>query len=119
MALRQSKNQICSLLIVLVLTIGFNFEASFGQQCQHSSEPEVHESHDHHRNCDHSHDHHHHLGRKKLPEELAEEDDLRSEFVSHHDHDHDHHHGGDSELSGVGNVTFENLVHPCFCSFTL
>ncbi|CAI9278748.1 unnamed protein product [Lactuca saligna] len=104
MALRQSKNQICSLLIVLVLTIGFNLKASFGQQCQHSSEPEVHESHDHHHNCDHSHDHHHHhghhhhLGRKKLPEELAEEDDLRSEFVSHHDH----HHGGDSELSGVG-----------------
>ncbi|CAH1416755.1 unnamed protein product [Lactuca virosa] len=115
MALRQSKKQICSLLIVLVLTIGFNFEASFGQQCQHSSEPEVHESHEHHHNCDHSHDDHHHhhqsnddhhhhhdLGRKKLPEELAEEDDLRLEYVSHHDHNHDHHHAGDSELSGVG-----------------
>lgn len=112
MALHQSKNQICSLLLILVLTVGFNFEASFGQQCQHSIEPAVHESHDHHHNCDHdhhhhSHDHHHHhhdhdLGRKKLPEELAEEDDLRLEYVSHHDHDHDHHHEGNSELTGVG-----------------
>lgn len=114
MVLHQFKKRICSLLLIVVLTVGLNFEASFGQQCQHSSEPAIHESHDHHHNCDHSHDHHHHhhsheqhhhhhdLGRKKLPEELAEEDDLRLEYVSHHDHDHDHHHGGDSELSGVG-----------------
>ncbi|XP_024988124.1 IAA-alanine resistance protein 1 isoform X3 [Cynara cardunculus var. scolymus] len=39
---------------------------------------------------------------KKLPEELAEEEDLRLEYVSHHDHDHDHYHGGGSELTSVG-----------------
>ncbi|KAL4586474.1 hypothetical protein LXL04_011110 [Taraxacum kok-saghyz] len=109
MVIHQSESRIYSMILILVLTIGFNFEAGFGQECPHSSEPAVPESHDHLHNCDHAHDHHHHshdqrrldLGRKKLPEELAEEDDLRFEYVSHNDHDHDHYHGGDSELSGV------------------
>nr|GFD13695.1 hypothetical protein [Tanacetum cinerariifolium] len=69
----------------------------------------------HHHGCDHDHGHghdheHEHvkygLGVKRLPEELAEEEDLRMEFMSHH-HDHDYHHHGHgqgSELSGVGNV---------------
>lgn len=99
------KKQIYSLLLILILTVGFNFKASFGHQCQPSSAPAVHESHIHHHHCDHSHGHHHHdhdLGSKKLPEELAEEEDLRLEYVSHHDHDHDHYHGGGSELTGVG-----------------
>ncbi|XP_024988123.1 IAA-alanine resistance protein 1 isoform X2 [Cynara cardunculus var. scolymus] len=107
MVIHHCKKQIYSLLLILVLTVGFNFEASFGHQCQHSSAPAVHESHVHHHNCDHSHGHHHHhhdhdLGMKKLPEELAEEEDLRLEYVSHHDHDHDHYHGGGSELTSVG-----------------
>lgn len=103
------KIQIYSLLLILVMTV--NLETSFGQQCRHSSPPAVHESHVHHDHCDHSHDHHHHhhdhdheLGVKKLPEELAEEEDLRLAYMSHHDHDHrhDHYHGGDSDLSGIG-----------------
>ncbi|KAI3731663.1 hypothetical protein L1987_62852 [Smallanthus sonchifolius] len=107
--IQHSKTQIYSSLLFLILTLGFNSEASFGHQSA------VHESHIHHHNCDHSHhhhDHHHHdLGVKKLPEELAEEEDLRSEFMSHHDHDYEHYHGGDSEMSGVG-----LWVHAMGCS---
>ncbi|KAK1412095.1 hypothetical protein QVD17_33078 [Tagetes erecta] len=98
------KPQIYKSLLLLLLTLALTLQSSFG----------VHESHVHHHECDHSHDNHHHhhhhadLGVKKLPEDLAEEEDLRMEFMSHighehhHDHDHGYYHGGDSELSGVG-----------------
>ncbi|KAJ9563509.1 hypothetical protein OSB04_008669 [Centaurea solstitialis] len=88
------------LLLILILTVGFNFESSLGHQCQHHSHDDGHHHHHHH------HHDHHDLGIKKLPEELAEEEDLRMEFMSSshgdHDHDHDHYHGGGSELTGVG-----------------
>lgn len=75
--------------------------------------PAVHDGDAHH-HCDHGHDHHHshhhghHHGefhsfaeRRKLPEELAEEEDLKLlEFGSQHDHDHHH---GATELSVIGN----------------
>ncbi|KAD4982957.1 hypothetical protein E3N88_19628 [Mikania micrantha] len=101
---RHCNNQIYSLLLIFVLIIGFNFVLGFGQQCQHSSPPVVRESHAHHHNCDHHHDDHFHdFGVRKLPEELAEEEDLMLEFMSHHDdHDHDRGHYHDSDLSSLG-----------------
>jgi hypothetical protein len=36
----------------------------------------------------------------KLPEELAEEEDMKLYGFGNHDHDHDHHRG--LELSGLG-----------------
>lgn len=88
---------------------GFCLDLSFGHQCEHHESSVVHEVSHHHHGCDHGHEHGHveyGLGVKKLPEELAEEEDLRMEFMSHHDHHH-HGHGHDghdhgSELSGVG-----------------
>ncbi|XP_076945675.1 IAA-alanine resistance protein 1-like [Bidens hawaiensis] len=96
-------NWICWVLIILVLGCGFCLELSLGHELGHK--------------CNHEHHHHHHhhyhdhgdLGVKKknmLPEELAEEEDLKMEFMSHHEHGHGHdyyyHGGGDSELSGIG-----------------
>lgn len=88
-----SHHSICNLLLILILSAGFNFS-------------EI-ESHVHHHKCNHEHDHHDHvhdLGVKKLPEELAEEEDLRMEFMSHIHH-HEHNHGSSSDLSGVGNFS--------------
>lgn len=78
-----------------------------------------HESHGHHHHCDHGHGHHRHkpdhyhhhhyhehdngkeLTERKLPEELAEEEDMRLYgFGPYDDHGHDHDH--DSQLSGLG-----------------
>ncbi|XP_057962448.1 IAA-alanine resistance protein 1 isoform X2 [Malania oleifera] len=85
-----------------------------------------------HHHCDHEHDHihdthnheyHAHGQRQregligfKLPEELAEEEDLKLYglgFRNDHDHDHDHSHGhvSEPELSGVG-----LWVHAMGCS---
>ncbi|KAF3523635.1 hypothetical protein F2Q69_00051009 [Brassica cretica] len=49
------------------------------------------------------HDHHHEEVKMKLPEELAEEEDMRLCGFGpclHHDHDHDHDHESSSSLSG-------------------
>lgn len=56
--------------------------------------------HHHHHHCDGGHDHDHHHQSKKLPEELAEEEDMKLYgFGLPH---HDHHHTGFTELSGLG-----------------
>lgn len=67
--------------------------------------------HHHHHHCSHHHDNHEYeIVQSKLPEELAEEEDLRLYgFESHHGHHHGHehvswlHHAGNSELSKLGN----------------
>ncbi|KAI3937703.1 hypothetical protein MKW92_020922 [Papaver armeniacum] len=99
-----------SILFLLFSISSFNL--CFGHQgCSGSSHSESSAHHHGHSNT-HKHHHHHHehseslLGSKsKLPEELAEEEDLKLYgFGSHHDHDHDHDHkiAGDSMLSGLG-----------------
>ena len=112
--------KIVDLTWVLVLICGFCLDLSFGHQCEHHESSVVHEvshQHHHHHGCDHEHhgNEHEHvengLGVKKLPEELAEEEDLRMEFMSHHDH---HHHDHGSDLSGVGNVACI-LILCAFC----
>lgn len=98
------KTQICNLLLISVfLTLGFNLELSLGHQCQHSHDNDEHHYHEHHH---HDHD----LSVKKLPEELAEEEDLRLGFVSDHHH-HDHDYGNGSDLTGVGNVGLFNVLN--------
>ncbi|KAL8137951.1 hypothetical protein V2J09_003952 [Rumex salicifolius] len=103
--------QIFLLLIVGVTLIGFSLDSCFGQQS-----PAGH-------TCDHGHHHHdeahHHHSHgdtsvggqsKKLPEELAEEEDLKlygfestHHHHDHHDHHHDHDHStADLKLSGAG-----------------
>ncbi|CAK9170484.1 unnamed protein product [Ilex paraguariensis] len=126
-----SSQQICTSVLVLVfLIIGLVSDVGFGHeghQTHHhhsgSCESAVHENvnaHSHHQ-CEHGHvhhhtrHHHHHdegdvSGVKKLPEELAEEEDLKLDgYGFHHSRDHGHEQAG-SELSGVGNPKNEVYV---------
>lgn len=101
-----------NLLVLLVLAFGICLDLSSGLGFS-ESHGHHHCSHGHnHRDHHHDHHHHHHhtkesLLESKLPEELAEEEDMRLYgfgFVDHdHDHDHKHEHFGVSELSGLGN----------------
>ncbi|CAL5354599.1 unnamed protein product [Camellia sinensis] len=109
------------MLVLVVLGVGFCSNLGFGHEghSSGSSESAVRDDHAHH-HCDHGHGHRHHHhdhhheermveSKKLLPEELAEEEDLKLYgFGSHHgqhhhhDHDHDHHHEhGALELSGA------------------
>ncbi|KAK6931682.1 Zinc/iron permease [Dillenia turbinata] len=93
-----------SLLVFQILLLLFILRGYIGQQSP-ASHHCSHGDHDH----DHHHRHHHHheeenLIQSKLPEELAEEEDLNFySFGSHHDHnhDHDHDHEPQHELSGL------------------
>ncbi|XP_057496198.1 IAA-alanine resistance protein 1-like isoform X1 [Actinidia eriantha] len=105
--------QIWSMLVLLVLgsNLGLGHEGHHSGSCASA----VHEAPVHH-HCDHGHDHHHRQEKiadlKKLPEELAEEEDLiLYRFGSHHGHDHDHDQHGASELSGAG-----LWIHAMWCS---
>lgn len=108
--------QILLPVIVIVLVILLNLNLSFAHSSG-SCASEVHEdhgpSHAHH-HCDHEighrrHDHHHQqddremVWKKKLPEELAEEENLKLlGFASDH-HDHEHKDYSDLGLTGFGN----------------
>lgn len=99
-----------------VLVVAFCLDLSIGHEDHHSGSctSQAHESHDHHHHhhhqCEHGHNHHDHqeeklATRSKLPEELAEEEDMKLYGFGfahdHHDHGHnDHRHG--TELSGLG-----------------
>lgn len=116
--------------ISVVLVVGFGLNLCFGHEGHHSGScaSAVHESHAHH-HCDHgSHSHHHHhhhspseekLTMSKLPEELAEEEDLKlyglGSHYNHHDsHDHDHDHDRDAHDHGLSGVGL--WVHAMGCS---
>lgn len=93
-------------MVVLVLV---SLDLCFGSELGMSP---AHGDHGHHHHCDHGHghDHHHHHRhveeeeKKKmmLPEELAEEEDMKiygfGPYLDDHDHDHDHHHQNISSL---------------------
>lgn len=120
-----------NVLVWLVLVCGFCLDLSSASGFCSSAVPESHGQHHH---CDHGHDHRHHHkhhaheyhqhhhhkeslveSKLKLPEELAEEEDMRLYgfgFQHDLDHDHDHEHLGVSELSGVGN--FIRSFWTCF-----
>ncbi|KAJ6796619.1 IAA-alanine resistance protein 1 isoform X1 [Iris pallida] len=64
----------------------------------------LHHDHDHHHH-EHGHDHHNHrdeIRSRKLPEELAEEEDLALDGLGHRHHHHHHHDDHGLELSTVG-----------------
>ncbi|XP_054778001.1 IAA-alanine resistance protein 1-like [Prosopis cineraria] len=103
--------------LLTVLVLGFCLDLGIGHEGRHSGSctSQALDSHDHH----HNHHqrgrgrHRHHQEEKlvsgtKLPEELAEEEDMKLYgfgFAYDHEHGHDHRGhrlGGGSELSGLG-----------------
>ncbi|RWW28755.1 hypothetical protein GW17_00006752 [Ensete ventricosum] len=106
-------------LLFVLLSLLFLAAASVGlsPSCPFSPAVDLDDHHHHHHHHDHDHDHHcghhHHHDRhgeirgSKLPEELAEEEDLMmlDGLDHHHHHEHHHHHShGDqhNELSPAG-----------------
>ena len=119
MALLQSPLVLAILLFVSSLDLGTGHQGhSHSAFCTHHDHHHHHHDHHHHdHHCEDGHDHVHHEKDKtvdgfKLPEELAEEEDMKlygfgfpHDHHHHHDHDHGHghhHHVGASELSGLG-----------------
>lgn len=106
----------------LVLAIlGFGLCVAAAHKCSHGHDHDD-DHHHHHHHHDHDHHHHHHdLGgignnqqRKLLPEEIAEEEDLRMMWDhSNADHEIHHHHGQD--LSGFGKnlLTLSPILSLC------
>ncbi|XP_058079563.1 IAA-alanine resistance protein 1 isoform X2 [Magnolia sinica] len=102
-------SNLSAFLLLLLLVASSGPGLCFGHQ---SGSCPFHGSDDHDHDHDHHGHHHHHdhgesLSRSKaLPEELAEEEDLKVlEFESgrpHHGHDHSHGGGEDVELSKIG-----------------
>ncbi|KAL0446674.1 UNVERIFIED_CONTAM: IAA-alanine resistance protein 1 [Sesamum latifolium] len=99
------RRQICSYVFGVLVVVGFGFFVAAAHQCSHG--------HHHHHNHDHLHDEDVGLVKEMkrqqvlLPEEMAEEEDLKMMWA-HDDHDHDfelvdggHKHGGHVELSGL------------------
>lgn len=98
-AVSDNRRQIYYCVFAVLAVVGFGFSVAAAHQCSHG------------------HHHHHHVhddedvGLMKknqgqqtlLPEEMAEEEDLKMMW-GHHDHDHDHNfdHDGHVELSGLG-----------------
>ena len=113
--------QIGGVVLVTALVVALNcLDLSFG-----------HESHAHHHHCDHGHhdDHHHHnhreeerLASKLLPEELAEEEDMRL-YGFGFEHDRILDRFAFSDLSGLGTFLFQffefSILIDCFFFFFL
>ncbi len=118
MAFRKSQRQIGAVLVVAVVVV-LCLNLRSGEAHVHD-----HESHGHHQ-CNHGHDHahahHHHHEEERLvsnllPEELAEEEDMKLYgFGFAHDHDHGHDHFAASDLSGFGNQLQFYLYALLFC----
>lgn len=110
--------QICFCLI-LSISLGL---VIFGS----SVSAEVHQcNHGHGHNHDHQGHHHHHglseVKQRKLPEELAEEEDLKLlGFGSHDDVDVHHHHNGHGakDLTGLG-IYYIHVSIAYLCHFHL
>lgn len=139
MALSRKRVESALLLVGLVL---FGSCLDLGTGHQHHAHSHsgscASDSEAHHRHCGdaHDHDHHHHhahhhddnekmVDARKLPEELAEEEDMKLYgFGLPHDHGHDHHdHGhhhyiGATELSGLG-ILFLSIFALAFFSIRI
>ncbi|XP_065855364.1 IAA-alanine resistance protein 1 isoform X2 [Euphorbia lathyris] len=96
------------LCVALLISLDLCFGSGFCAQHVHD------DSHaHHHHDCDNGHDHSHHHDHEfhriesKLPEELAEEEDMKlygfSNYLHHHHHhSHTHTHDHDLTLTGLG-----------------
>ncbi|GAB2226720.1 hypothetical protein Drorol1_Dr00022540 [Drosera rotundifolia] len=104
------------LLVLLNLCFGHQSPAAH-QGCSHGH-GHGHNLHHHHHEEGHEHENHHQESRKKLPEELAEEEDLRLYgFGSHREHDHEHDGHGDHGVGGATMLTGSGLwIHALGCS---
>ncbi|CAL1373259.1 unnamed protein product [Linum trigynum] len=107
-----------ALIVVAMVAAGFCADLCFGgglctsPVLDHSDDHYHHNHHHHHDDgdqCGGHHHHHHDHGHGesmeyKLPEELAEEEDMKLYGLgNYHAHDeHDHHHDSHSKLSGIG-----------------
>ena len=98
-------------LVVPVLVLVLFLDLCVETGLSHSTPAREEHVHHHGGGCSsHSHDHdhdHHEPKQMKLPEELAEEEDMRLCGFGpclHHNHDHDH--LSSSALSGFGNLIF-------------
>ncbi|XP_012072385.1 IAA-alanine resistance protein 1 isoform X2 [Jatropha curcas] len=109
---KSQKQILLALLVVLVFCIDLSFSSGFCTSPVHDDDSHGH--HHNHQGCavGHAHHHHHHhhdrdhdgqLIESMLPEELAEEEDMKLYGFSnyHHDH-HSHGHDHDSKLTGLG-----------------
>lgn len=94
------------IVVSLFLVLGFGFSVLLDLTSASSGDHQCNHGHDHHH-----HDHHHHhekesLVESKLPEELAEEEDMKlygfGPHVHDHNHDHEHEHFGVLQLTGPG-----------------
>lgn len=131
---RSRRDGMAVLIAVLVIS-GLCLAAAHGDSCGHSLHDHDH-GHNHHHHQHHQCGGHHHYGhededlhvghgafkkeeiRKMLPEELAEEEELKLYGFGGGDHHHDHHHhhdgaAGDAELSGIGKILL-TWVSPMF-----
>ncbi|KAJ6988299.1 IAA-alanine resistance protein 1 [Populus alba x Populus x berolinensis] len=96
------------ILLALFLLLVSCSDLCFGNEFCASPVHQHSHGHHHHHDCAHGHHHHHHghnpgVIESKLPEELAEEEDMKLYGFGNHDHDHDHHHHHRGlELSGLG-----------------
>lgn len=101
-------------LILLVLALVLDSNLDLGSGGGFCATPVNGKDHGHDHQCDHGHHHHDHDHQHKekkmlLPEELAEEEDMKlygfgPYYGRDHDHDHGHshhHHDRDSQLSGL------------------
>ncbi|KAH9794345.1 IAA-alanine resistance protein 1 [Citrus sinensis] len=99
-------------LILLVLALVLVSNLDLGSGGGFCATPVHGKDHGHDHQCDHGHHHHDHDHQHKekkmlLPEELAEEEDMKLYgFGPYYGHDHDHghshhHHDSDSQLSGL------------------
>ncbi|KAG6764351.1 hypothetical protein POTOM_031817 [Populus tomentosa] len=101
------------ILLALFLLLVSCSDLCFGNEFCASPVHQHSHGHHHHHDCAHGHHHHHHhhhehnpgVIESKLPEELAEEEDMKLYGFGNHDHDHDHdhddHHHRGLELSGL------------------
>lgn len=109
------------IVVSLFLVLGFGFSVLLDLTSASSGVHQCNHGHDHNHHDHHHHHHHHHekesLVESKLPEELAEEEDMKlygfGSHVHNHDHDHDHEH----EHFGVLQLTGPGLwIHALGCS---
>ncbi|XP_073130046.1 IAA-alanine resistance protein 1 [Henckelia pumila] len=106
--------QISIFLLLVVVGFGFGFSVTAAHQCSHGH----HHHHDHHAHDENvgavKNDKEQHQQRLLLPEEIAEEEDLKIMWAAHdhnHDHGHGHKHDGDPKPSGLG-----LWIHAMACS---
>ena len=102
------------IVALLFLLLGFWVFSDLSSVESHGSGHHCNHGHDHHHHHDHDHDHQTRkeegLVGSKLPEELAEEEDMKLYGFGFHDHDHKLEHFGVLQLSGTGiALTFDGF----------